>query len=504
MLLVLLLAAVAVAWIQLTGDLDRQARYLRTFIVLSVAGMLLALLCLVQFPRTWRARGLWLGGLAVVIGLLTAIFRIEGVTGDLVPILKPRWAARPAASAPTPAPAPAVALPAEAPAATPAWPQFLGPDRNGLLPGPALARDWREAAPTELWRIRVGPAWSGFAIAEGIAVTQEQDGPQELVTAYDAATGQPLWRKNYEARYATTIAGEGPRATPTITGGRVYAVGATGWLHCLELRTGAPVWARNILEENGGGVPEWGMSASPLLLEEVVVVPAGGGNGRSLVGYARDTGAFAWGGGDDPLAYSSPVLRSLGGVPQILLFNGRAVTGHAPSNGRVLWRHPWSSPHPKVANPVVTGPDTLVASAGYGQGAEALQIKPGANDTWTVTRLWKSNRLKAKFSNFIAHDGHLYGLDDGIFTCLDAASGAQLWKEGRYGHGQFMLVGDVILLLAESGDLVLIDPQPTELRELSRSRVFVNKTWNSPALAGDLAYLRNDREAVCLRLPLAK
>jgi len=490
-------------WVQLGTDTDRQERYLRSFLVCLLTSVLLLLWCLAFSRLRWRIRLATLGGVVAIVALLTALIRIEGVSGDLVPIVQWRWAAPPAGAAPV---RPATALGTAASNAPPAaaWPQFLGPQRDGTLPGPKLARDWTNRPPVELWRITLGPAWSGFAVADGIAVTQEQAGPQELVTAYDAATGRPLWRHADEARYATTIAGEGPRATPSIAGGRVFTTGGTGWLNCLDLPTGQRLWSHNVLQENGGKEPEWGFSASPLVLDSLVIVPAGGANGRSLVAYRRDTGAFAWGGGNDSVGYSSPVLQTVVGVPQILVSNGRAVVGHDPADGRQLWRHPWGSPHPHVANPVPTGPDTVVASAGYGQGAEALRVGRGTNGAWSVTRVWKSIRLKAKFSNFIARDGHLYGLDDGIFTCLDAATGEARWKDGRYGHGQFILVGELLLLLAENGELVLIEPVPAELRELARFGVFDRKTWSSPALAGDHLFLRNDQAAVCLRLPRAE
>ncbi len=502
-ILLLALNLAALAWIQFSVQTDRQERYLRSFLVCLITGALLLLWCLGGSRLPWRVRLIVLAAVAGVVAALSGLLRIEGVTGDLVPIVQWRWATRSTGSSPVEPPATTpVAAVTNAPSLA-AWPRFLGPQGDGMLAGPQLARDWTNRPPVEVWRIPVGPAWSGFAVADGFAVTQEQDGPRELVTAYDAATGRALWRHADEARYATTIAGEGPRATPTIADGRVFTAGGTGRLNCLDLRTGTVIWSHDAIKDNGGQVPEWGFSASPLVLGSRVILPVGGADGRSLVAYDTGDGKFAWGGGNDSLGYSSPVLHTLAGQPQILLSNGRAVVGHDPADGRLLWRQAWASPHPHVANPVPTGPATVVASAGYGQGAEAVRVERGTNGVWTATRVWKSNRLKAKFSNFIARDGHLYGLDDGILTCLDAATGESRWKDGRYGHGQFILVGALVLLLAERGDLVLIEPKPDALHELARFPVLTGKTWNSPALSGDLAFLRNDREAVCLRLPRA-
>ena len=494
------LGLAVLVWIQLTLQADRQERYLRSFLTCLVTALLLLVWCLAFSRLRWRVRLGALGAAAAGVALAAALVRIEGVSGDLVPVFRWRWADTAQAAARKPAPGKPPAQSTNQVAA--GWPQFLGPERNGQLPGPKLARDWSQRPPVELWRIPVGPAWSGFAIAAGGAVTQEQDGSKEVVTAYDAATGRLLWRHADEARYATTIAGEGPRATPTVAEGRVFTCGGTGLLNCLDLRTGTVIWSRDVLKENGGSVPEWGYSASPLVLENVVVVPAGGASGRSLVAYRKDTGQPVWNGGDDPLGYSSPVRLTVAGTPMLVIFNGRAVAGHNPADGRLLWRQAWNTPHPHVANPVPTGPDALVASAGYGLGAEAIRLTTDTNGQWAASRLWKTTRFKAKFSNFIVRGGYLYGLDDGILLCLEAATGELRWKDGRYGHGQFILVGSLLLLLAENGELVLVEPAPDARHELTRFRVFNAKTWNSPALAGDLAYLRNDREAVCLRLPV--
>ena len=163
-----------------------------------------------------------------------------------------------------------------------------------------------------------------------------------------------------------------------------------------------------------------------------------------------------------------------------------------------MTRRAASPPH--VANPVPVDSNTVVASHGYGFGAQAVRIAR-SNDQWSASRMWKSNRLKAKFANFFAFNGHLYGLDDGILTCLDAATGEPKWKEGRYGHGQMILVDDVLLVLTEKGEIVLVEPSPAGLNELTRFPVLTGKTWNSPSLAGDLLFVRNDVEAACVQLP---
>jgi outer membrane protein assembly factor BamB len=466
-----------------------------------LAGLLLLLLWWTFFSRAPKRLRLGVS-ISLLAGLLLlgALFRIRGVSGDLVPILEPRWAAR---SLPEVTPVPPSA-PAAAAAARADFPQFLGPDRTAVLPGPTLHADWAARPPAVLWRQPVGAAWSGFSIVGGRAFTQEQRGAEECVTCYDLATGRLLWRHADRARYFTTIAGEGPRATPTVVDGRVFTLGATGLLNCLDVATGRQLWQRDIVRDAESAVPDWGFAGSPLVLEGRVIVSAGGRRNRSLLAYAAADGALAWGGGTAAASYGSPFVATLAGVRQILVFNTLEITAHEADTGAVLWRRPWGNGHPAVAVPVVVGPDRVLFSSGYGVGAELLQVRRDAPDRWSAEPLWRSLRMKAKFANPVARDSFLYGLDDGIFACVDLRDGSQRWKQGRYGHGQGLLVAEHYLLMAENGELVLLRPTPEAPNELARFRVFTAKTWNPIALGGDLLLVRNDQEAACLRLPLGE
>lgn len=493
----LLLVALAGGLIYVWGfrDVSRQNKLLTT------AGMLLAgyagFLLWVLFGSGWRTRARWmvfLGTMAAVI-LCQFTLRISGVNGDLLPIVEWRWKkARVVAVEKTDG-----ARPAASASLTNRYPQFLGPNRDGTLSGPVLARDWQQSPPKELWRHAVGSAWSAFAVEGPRAVTQEQRGAEELVVCYDALIGAQLWSHADTSRYATVIAGEGPRATPTIFSNRVFTLGGAGVLNCLDLATGKKIWSHDTLAEHKAKLPEWGVASSPLVTERAVVV-AVGGNNRSLVAYARETGAVLWKAGHDEAHWSSPVRVTLAGMPQILIFSEN-VSGHDERTGAVLWQHPWRNPFPHVSVPLVLTGDRVLVSQGYAAGSELIQITHETNK-WRTKTLWKSIRMKSKFGTLLHLDGFVYGLDDGALACIDAATGELKWKGDRYGHGQMMLVGKLILLMAESGDIVLLEPNPAEQRELARHKVFTAKTWNPPALAGDLLFVRNDREAACLRLPV--
>jgi outer membrane protein assembly factor BamB len=452
----------------------------------------------------WRIRLGVFGGVVGLVLLVMALFRFHGVTGDLVPVLQWRWE-RPSLTTLAERTQPlAPPVPAQRNQLTNDWPQFLGPHRNSAVEQPGLARNWTAQAPDRLWHRPVGLGWSGFAVAGSRAITQEQRGEDEAVICYDLLTGTPSWSYTYPAHFQSSLAGEGPRATPTVAGRRVYALGSTGILNCLDLETGKLLWSKDIMRDNHAKLNEWGASGSPLLVDDLVVVSAGGRDNRSLAAYRAATGDFVWGSGSDGAGYSSPCLVTLAGVAQILIFNSGGVSAHDPVTGTNLWKYYWPGGHPHVSVPILLPPDRLLVSSGYGVGSELVQIQKDAGGAFKATRIWKSNRLRAKFTNLIYHDGFIYGLDDGIMACLDASSGEQKWKEGRYGHGQEILVGDLLLVTAESGEVILLDPNPQGSRELARFSALQGKTWNPPALAGPYLLVRNDKEAACYRLPVAK
>lgn len=444
-------------------------------------------------PRTWRFA--IIGSTFAILAGALSLFRVTGVSGDLLPIVEYRWKPRPD---PPPVASPASTTPTIS-AARPDFPQYLGPGRNAMLDGPRLATNWSTRPPIELWRTNVGPAWSGFVTAGNHAYTQEQSGDNECVTARDILSGTLLWKHQYPGRYATTIAGEGPRATPAIAGDRLFTLGAMGTLSCLDRLTGKPLWSQSLTNLAQCRVPEWGFASSPLCLGDLVLVQAAGRT--SVWAFHKEDGRVAWAAGHDGSSYGSLTLLDLDGFPQLLCYGSRSVAALDPKDGRKLWSHPFGTGMPLVANPLRLAPNRIAVSAGYNVGTTVLEITRTATNP-TVTSVWSTRRLKCKFGNPVLLNGLIIGLDDGILTALDPGEVRQFWKEGRYGHGQGLGVGDLFLLMAEQGDIVLLQPSRESPGELASFRVFNDKTWNPIALAGDLLLLRNDREAVCLRLPL--
>jgi outer membrane protein assembly factor BamB len=498
----LVVTAGLLTWTWLSDRAQRQDYVISTVTIVGLTAIVLGLwsfvwLLLLSRLR-WRARLGALGAAMALVALAAAALEFRGFSGDLVPVFGWRWAAEALPVEPGGAIRPAGTTLLASP---PDYPQFQGPRRDGSVTGVQLARAWTET-PRMLWRQPIGAGWSAFAVARGYAVTQEQRGEQELVTCYDLTTGELLWSHADPTRWADPLGGPGPRATPAIHEGRVFALGGTGTLNALDIATGELLWTVDILVDNGASAPAYGVSASPLVLEDTVVVAPGGPDGHALVGYDATTGERRWSGGSGAPAYGSPRHAVLAGVPQILILNDDAVASHSAADGRVLWEFAWP-PGEDTFQPVVLPGDRVFVSTGYGVGGKLFRVRAADDGAIAADLVWESTGLKAKFTNVVYRAGYLYGLDDGILACLDPEDGERRWKRGRYGHGQLMLVDDLLVVLGEDGNVALVEAEPEGYRELARFAALEGKTWNHPALSGPYLLVRNDREAACYELPLA-
>lgn len=469
-----------------------------------------------------------------VMAALACIFlRYEGVDGYMKPTFAWRWEPQPEnhiANKPTlerivspivPAPEQAREQPVTAPEAQRAdlltetaddFAQFMGPSRNNYLPRPALSSDWKTTPPQELWRSEVGPGWAGFVVRNGFAVTMEQRGEEEWVTCYAVATGEPIWHHAAPGKHHEPLGGTGPRSTPTIDDGLVYAVGATGLLRCLRGETGELVWQDDLLQryqltqvESEERV-KWGHAGSPLIVGDLVIVPAGGkgDNFRSLIAFDKKTGEVRWEAGSDQLSYASPAFATLGGVPQVLYVSERKFSGFDLQSGEELWSFPWlgySNMNANASQGIPLGDDRVLVSKGYGNGAALLEVKKN-DDAFAAEPVWESRRvLKTKFTNGTVIDGYAYALSDGILECVDVETGKQKWRGGRYGHGQLLGVGDKLLVVGEAGDLMLVAASPEKFQQLGKIEALSDKAWNNLCLTGHRLLIRNGKEAVCYELP---
>ena len=463
----------------------------------------------------WRTRLLVLAGGLVGLGLLVSLVRIERFSGEMTPYLASRFAAEPDRLLPMPKPDAAANVDLRTTTADD-FPQFLGPQRSESVESVRLARDWTTRPPKRVWRQPIGAGWSAFAAVNGHAVTMEQRGDLEMVTCYNVKTGRLEWATSWSVRYEKIEAGVGPRSTPTIDEGRVYALGAMGHLVCLDGASGKPIWQKDLLREFGvsrdeeaNAVP-WGRAASPLIVGDRVIVPAGGRKGQrmvSLVAYDKRRGTPIWQAGDEQISYSSPVLATLAGIEQVLIVNEASVGGYDVQSGRTLWTYPrpaHSNRDPNVSQAVPVPPNGVFTSKGYGLGGILIGLEPKQDGTLAPHEVWQDRKvMKTKFSNITVRDAYAYALSDGILECIELATGQTKWKQGRYGHGQVLRVNDLLLVETEAGEILLVEAVPDRPNHvLGRFQAVEGLTWNTLALYGPYLLVRNAEEAACYELPL--
>ena len=427
-----------------------------------------------------------------------ALVRTGGFTSDLDNDFAWRWAETPEErllAQDDDEPTGTVAAITMGPAAD--WPGFRGPDRNSIISGVQIATNWATTPPVELWRRPIGPGWSSFAVHGDLLYTQEQRGDDEVVACYHRITGEPVWQHRDAARFWESNGGAGPRGTPTLNGGRVYTMGATGILNALDASNGAVIWSRNAAADTGAKLPEWGFASSPLVVGDVVIVAASG----ALVAYDLASGDQRWLGPAGDEGYSSPQLLTIDGVAQILQLSGAGLTGVAPADGALLWQHPWAG-YP-IVQPAQTADGDVLISVNAESGLRRIKAANGPSG-WTVAEHWTSIRLKPYFSDFVVHNGHAFGFDGRILACIDIAAGKRQWKGGRYGSGQLVLLADqdLLLVLSEQGELALVKATPDQFTELARFPAIEGKTWNHPVLVDDILLVRNAQEMAAFRLSL--
>ncbi|MDA2937908.1 PQQ-like beta-propeller repeat protein [Acidobacteria bacterium AH-259-A15] len=377
------------------------------------------------------------------------------------------------------------------------WTDFRGPNRDGRYDEREILTDWPSHGLPLLWRQPVGGGYASFVVAQGRAFTIEQRRRQEVVAAYDMETGHELWTHSWNAEFRESMGGDGPRATPAWDEGRLYALGATGELHCLEASTGKLMWARNILMDNGANNLEWGMAASPLIVDEKVIVLAGGRSGKSVVAYNKLTGHPIWKSLNDKQAYTSPMLVTLAGRRQILVVSAPRAMGVTVEDGSLLWDYAWRTAYDvNAAQPIVLGENRFFISAGYDHGAAVVEVTK-TDRGFAARTIWKNNRMKNKFNSSVLHESHVYGLDEGIMACIDVRTGERKWKGGRYGYGQVLLASGHLIVLTELGDVVLVKATPERHQELARFSALKEKTWNHPVIADGRLLVRNTTEMAC-------
>ncbi len=502
--IIVAVAAANIIRLQTMPELDALAKAFWSLLSALGAVPFLLIWWLFLSRLRWRAR--LVGAVVAVICVvgLGSLVRVDGSLGTGWPIIVWSWTARKTGDVPGSTPASAASAGAALEGEID-YPGYLGAARSGAVEGIGLERDWGAHPPQQLWRHPVGLGWSGFAVSAGLAITQEQRGPNEMVICYALESGLALWGHTNEVRFSDAMGGDGPRATPTIADSRVYALGATGILDCLAADTGRTIWTHDILKENSIPIMPFGKTASPLRVDDLVVVTGGAVTRCTLLAYRCADGAVAWQTGGDQASFTSPSIATLGGQRQILSVNAANVCGYDPKDGRELWHYAWGSDKwPKCAQPIALDGDRILLSASFQNPTTLLRVTRAADGEFSVGEIWKNQNLKAAYNNIVTRNGCAFGLDDGILVCLDLATGERKWKDGRYGKGQVLLADDLLLIQTEPGPVTLVEASPAGFHEIASIPALHAKTWNTPALAGQYLLIRNDQEAACYKLPQRK
>jgi outer membrane protein assembly factor BamB len=383
------------------------------------------------------------------------------------------------------------------------WPQWRGPNRDGIATQTNLLTAWPASGPVKLWEQPVGQGYASLAIAGGRVFTIMQDGDSEAAVCWDVKTGREQWRYRYQASFVSRD-GSGPRATPSIDGDLVYTVGGTGQMHCLKTRPATPegevVWHKDVLQEFGAENLRWGVSFSPLVEGDLIYINPGGPRGSSIAALEKRTGALKWKSLDDKAGYSSPIAATLAGRKQIIFFTQFGMAGVTPDEGKLLWRFPWETSYGcNIATPVAFH-DYVFLSSGYGRGCAVLHIEAAADGTLQARRVYENNRMCNHFPSSVLYQGHLYGFNESRLTCMEFSSGKVKWRESGFDKGSLLVAGDNLIILGETGKLAVAQATPEEYREKSSFQVSNGQCWVVPALADGRLYVRDDRRVMCFDL----
>ena len=386
------------------------------------------------------------------------------------------------------------------------WPQFLGPNRNGVYPGPPLSTAWPGSGPPVIWRKAVGQGFSGPVVKAGRLILFHRVGSEERVECLEAQTGRGLWRYSYPSGYRDDFGfDEGPRATPAVSGGRVYTFGAQGVLHCLELESGKRVWSVKTHEKFGVRKGFFGAACSPLVEDGRLFLNVGGTSGSGLVAFDTGTGRVLWTATDDEASYSSPAIATFGGRRQLLFLTRNGLVSADPRSGEVLFRFGWrarSRAAVNAATPLATG-SLIFLSASYQTGAVQLKVK-GTE----LEKVWSSDEaLSNHYSTSVIRGDYLFGFHGRqeygqALRCVELKTGRVQWSRDRFGAGTLSLAGDRLVVLKENGELLLVAASPQAFRVAAKARIMAPTVRAYPALANGRLYARNQKEMVAVNLQL--
>jgi outer membrane protein assembly factor BamB len=381
------------------------------------------------------------------------------------------------------------------------WPQWRGANRDAVSAETGLLDRWADDGPHILWRAKVGEGFSSVTVSDGKLYTLWDENGTQFLFCLDAGTGKELWRLKLGKAF-TNHYGNGPRSTPLVDGSVVFAVGTDGRLVVADRSSGKLIWEHDLVKELAAKLPSYGISTSPMVVGDKLVIEAGASKG-TFVAFDKKSGEVVWASADDQAAYSSPIEVSVDGVDQIVFWSAHGLHAVSPSDGKVLWRYPWETFCPVSGDPLNTGtpifvaPDRIFMSSG--SGAAVIRISRAA-ETFKVETVWKSEEMRSDVNTSLLLGDYIYGFDRGTLKCLDVRTGEVQWKARGFQRGSLIAADGKLIVLGEDGKLALVEASPEGFVQMDSAQVLSGRNWTSPSLAAGHLYLRNHEELICLNL----
>ncbi len=375
------------------------------------------------------------------------------------------------------------------------WPNWRGPNHNGVSSETGWSTNWPKEGPKVLWNASIGAGFASMAVSNGRVYAMGNIRDNDILYCLNAGTGQEIWKQSYPCPLFAESHEGGPAATPTVDGDAVYTFSKNGDAICFKAATGQVVWQKNLLKELRIEHPTWYFASSPLIVDNLVILNAG----TRGIALNKTDGSLVWKNGNGACGYATAVPFTVAGRKCVALFVSREIVGLNAATGKLLWTSPWRTSYDiNAADPIISG-DTIFISSGYNSGCALFKI--GLSN---LTEIWRNKNMRNHASSCVLWKGHIYGFDGqfggrGQLTCLNHETGQAKWSQRGMGTGSLCLADDKLIILSERGNLVIAEASPKGFKELSSAQILTGKCWTVPVLANGRIYARNaDGQLICI------